>query len=171
MKHRFRIAITNAYGSDTEFQAWLSGLGLHLPGDAPTLAILRTLGSSYVDAAYEHRLKCSRRTGGNDQPLAWPRTGHNGLLPDLIPNPWVIASYRAAYLNGVSPGWSTGTTDIGRITKREKVDVIEREFFAAGEAGSSNAVDGMPSDGMIEGLVAPWLCSDGRRAGNLFRVI
>lgn len=162
---------TAAYGSDDKFEGWLVANGLSLPEDAPSSSVLRALGSSYIDAAYEHKLKCSRRTGGNDQTLAWPRTGHNGLLPDLIPNPWVIASYRAAYLNAVTPGWSTGTTDIGRITKRERVDTIEREFFADGEAGSSNAVDGMPVDGMIEGLVAPWLCSDGRNAGNLFRVI
>lgn len=163
-----------AYGTDTEFQAWLTGQGLTLPvGAVP--ATLRAIGSGYIDAAYEARLSCSSRTGGFNQPLAWPRTGHyvNGLTvpDDLIPQAWVHASYRAAYLEASNPGWATNTTDPSRLTKRERVDVVEREFFAAGENGSSSAAVGMPVDGMIEGLVSPWLCSKTRRMGDLFRVI
>lgn len=163
------------YGDDDGFAAWLAGQGLVLPVAAPTPAVLRQIGSDYVDAAYGHLLMCSQKTGGWEQERAFPRTGHRvggQLLPDdLIPQAWVNASYRAAYLEASNPGWATNTTDPSRLTKREKVDVIEREFFAAGENGQSSAVVGMPVDGMIEGLVSPWLCSNKRRLDSLFKVI
>jgi len=158
-----------AYGTDVDFQSWLDSYGLTVTGN---LSVLRATGSLYVDSAYEHNLQCSKRTGGYDQELAWPRTGHKDIPGDSIPRNWIIASYRAAYLNGAIPGWSTGTRDVSRITKREKVDVIEREFFEEGKAGETLAAPGMPSDGMIEGLVKPLMCPDYKRGTNqLFRVI
>lgn len=164
-----------AYGTDQGFTEWLAAQGLVLPEDAPTAAVLRLIGSNYVDAAYEHMLQCSRRTGGFEQELAWPRTGHriNGqLVPsDLIPPAWINASYRAAYLQATNPGWATNPVDATRITKREKVDVIEREFFSAEDAPGSNVAPGMPSDAMINGMVAAWLCSGARTLNSLFRVI
>lgn len=164
-----------AYGSDTGFLEWLTAQGLSLPsGTNP--AVLRQIGSNYIDAAYEAKLQCSMRTGGFTQELAWPRRGHviNGqtVPDDFIPRPWIEASYRAAYLTAVTPGWSTGGTDPGRLTKRERVDVIEREYFSPTEAADgSNISVGMPFDAFINGLVTPWLCSNTRRAGSLFRVI
>lgn len=163
------------YGDDNGFQAWLTSQGLTLPENAPAPAVLRQIGSDYVDAAYEYALQCSHRTGGFEQERAWPRTGHriNGqLVPsDLIPPAWVTASYRAAYLEALTPGWATGPKDPNRITRREKVDVIEREFFNAADAPGSSAAAGITSDAIINGLVLPWLCSKTRRADTLFRVI
>lgn len=163
-----------AYGTDEGFLAWLSGQGLELP-DGAVPAVLRQIGSAYIDAAYEARLQCSRRAGGFEQELAWPRSGHrvnSQAVPDtLIPPAWVNASYRAAYLEARSPGWATGSTDPNRITKREKVDVIEREFMTAADAGGSASAAGMVADAIINGMVLPWLCSGVRRAENLFRVI
>src|SRR5690606_30890455 len=165
-----------AYGTDQGFQDWLAAQGLTLPDNATAPAVLRQIGSDYVDAAYGYRLTCSRRTGGWEQELEFPRTGHyvNGqLLPsDLIPTAWIHASYRAAYLNAVVPGWSTDQVTPGRITRRERVDTVEREFFSPGESGGQgNAAPGMPVDGIINGLVTPFLCSSGRSANSLFRVV
>lgn len=164
------------YGNDDGFQAWLSSQGLALPEGSPASAVLRQIGSDYVDAAYEHALQCSQRAGGFEQERAWPRAGHriNGqpVPADLIPPAWVNASYRAAYLQATTEdGWATGTNDPNRITRREKVDVIEREFFAPGDAGGSSAAAGMASDAIINGMVLPWLCTKGRSANSLFRVI
>lgn len=163
-----------AYGTDEGFLAWLSGQGLELP-DGAVPAVLRQIGSSYIDAAYEAKLQCSRRAGGFDQELAWPRTGHriNGqAVPDtLTPPAWVNASYRAAYLEAMSPGWATGSTDPNRITKREKADVIEREFMTAADAGGAASAAGIAADALINGMVLPWLCSQGRDLNSLFRVI
>ena len=164
-----------AYGDDQGFNDYLSAQGLTLPPDAPDVSVLRQLGSDYVDAAYGHMLTCSAKTGGWEQELSWPRTSHyiNGqLVPsDLIPRDWVNASYRAGYLNAITPGWSTASVNAARHTKREKVDSIEREFFAADDAAGTNAAPGMASDGVINGMVTPWLCSGVRSANSLFRVI
>ena len=163
------------YGTDEGFTAWLSGQGLSLPVGAPAVAVLRQIGSSYVDAAYGARLACSRKTGGFTQELQWPRTGHviNGetVPDDLIPQAWIDASYRAAYLTAVAPGWATTGTDSTRQTKRERVDTIEREFFAANEAAGSSVSPGAPSDSIVNAMVFPWLCSGVRRLDALFRVI
>lgn len=164
-----------AYGTDQGFLDYMAAQGLTLPVGSPDIEVLRTLGSNYIDAAYEWRLSCSRRSGGFAQELAWPRTSHwiNGqLVPDdLMPAAWVNASYRAGYLNAVTPGWSTASVDSARQTKREKVDVIEREFFSAKEVAGSDAAPGMASDAVINGMVSPWLCSNVRSASSLFRVI
>ncbi len=164
------------YGSNEEFQDWLDSQGLSIPDDAPSLDVLRQIGSDYVDAAYEYMLKCSHRTDPFNQERVWPRTGHyfNGQpVPDnLIPKAWVLASYRAAWLEANNPGWATNPSTPGRITKREKVDVIEREFFSAEEAGGgASAAPGFPTDAVINGLVVPWLCADVRDFNSLFLVI
>jgi hypothetical protein len=164
------------YGTDDGFAAWLSGQGLAIPDDAPAPAVLRQIGSDYVDAAYGHLLMCSQKTGGWEQERAFPRTGHRvggQLLPDdLIPSAWIHASYRAAWLEATNPGWATNPVTPGRITKREQVDVISREFFGPDEVGGgASTAPGFPSDAVINGLVLPWLCSGTRRADSLFRVI
>lgn len=164
------------YGTEQGFTDWLAAQGLTLPPEAPAPAVLMQIGSSYVDAAYGYRLTCSRKTGGWDQELAWPRAGHyvNGqpLPSDLIPQAWINASYRAGYLNAVTPGWSTDQVTPGRITRRERVDVIEREFMTAEQAGGGAATaPGFPSDAIINGLVLPFLCVKGRSAASLFRVV
>lgn len=162
------------YGDDQGFADWLAAQGLTLPTGANP-ATLRAAGSAYVDAAYGYMLTCSRRTGGWAQELEFPRTGHyvNGqLLPsDLVPQSWIYASYRAAYLNAITPGWSTNAVDGSRLTKTEKVDVISREFFAPGDAYISDVAPGMPVDSIINGMVLPFLCSKARRLDSLFMVI
>ena len=163
-----------AYGSDEGLTAWVTAQGLTLPVGA-NLTALRTVGSAYVDGAYEHRLACSSRTGGFTQEMAWPRSGHyiNGqkVPPDLIPPAWINAAYRAAYLQATQPGWATGSTNPNRVTKREKVDVIEREFFAASDTAQADVAAGMNADGVINGMVAIWLCPTTRNPNSLFRVI
>ena len=162
------------YGSDGDFSSWLAVNGLSLPVGAPTPAILRQLGSDYVDAAYEPRLACSARTGGFAQERAWPRAGHvvggEAVPDDLIPLMWINASYRAAYLQAVN-GFAQGGGDPNRLTKREKADVLEREFFAAGEGGAiGNASPGFLVDPMIDGWLSIWLCPDGGE-GFMFAAI
>lgn len=163
-----------AYGTDDGFIEWLAAQGLPPPAGDP--AVLRQIGSNYIDAAYEARLNCSSRAGGFNQLLAWPRKNHkmNGhaVPSDLVPQAWINAAYRAAHLEDMTPGWATKGTDASRQTKRERVDTIEREFFSAADASGTDAAAGMPSDSIINGMVLPWLCKQGLRDPNsLFRVI
>ena len=165
-----------AYGADDGMAAWLASQGLTLPVGAPAPAVLREIGSSYVDAAYGHRLTCSSKTGGVAQGMAWPRKNHtlNGeVVPqDYIPTAWVNAAYRAGYLSAVTPGWATTGADASRLTKREKVEgAVEREFFSQAETAGAASAPGMPSDSIINGLVLPWLCSNVRSAASLLRVV
>lgn len=164
-----------AYGTNDGLEEWVEAQGLELPVGV-SLDALRTVGSSYVDAAYAHRLTCSKKAGGFSQERAWPRSGHyihgQEVPHDFIPQDWVNASYRAAYLQATNPGWATNSVNPNRITRREKVDVIEREFFANGDNGpAADVAAGMPADGVINGLVSTWLCSATRGINNLFRVI
>lgn len=163
------------YGTDSGLIQWLAAQGLELPEGA-NATVLRQIGSHYVDSAYEGRLQCSRRTGGFQQLLAWPRTGHvisGELVPDdLIPDAWVFASYRAAYLEAIQPGWATGTTDPNRVVKRERVEgAVEVEYFGGQETGSSGTGLGFTADAIIGGMLSVWFCSTGRSANSLFFVI
>ena len=163
------------YGTDEGFAFWLAAQGLALPVGAPSPAVLRQIGSNYVDSAYGWKLACSQKAGGFEQILEWPRIGHilNGaeVPSDLIPAAWVNASYRAGYLQAVTPGWATTGTDASRQVKRQKVDTLEREFFSAAESAGTSAAPGMPSDSIINGMVTPLLCSNTRTANSLLRVI
>lgn len=166
----------SAYGTDDGFTAWLAANGLALPSGAPTAAVLRAVGSAYVDALYSPRLTCSAPTGGFSQALAWPRTGAKAnktpVPDDVIPLPWITAAYRAGYLHALNPGWATDSSDPNRVTRREKVDVIEREYFAASEtAGAAKAAPGAATDALIDAMVTPFLCSGKRGFDDLFRVV
>lgn len=161
------------YGDDIAFAGYLAGLGLTLPVGAPAPAVLRQIGSDYLDAAYEHRLACSKRTGGFAQERAWPRTGHSiggeTLPDDLIPPAWVNASYRAAYLQATQPGWAQGGTAPSERVKREKVGPIDTEYFGPAEGAQANAAMGFNVDPLIDGMISVWLCPT--RFGVGFMVI
>lgn len=150
------------YGDDAGFEAWLETMGYELPTDAPDSAVLRARGSLYVDS-YE-KFWTGQRTDGVMQELGWPRTGAtvNCTMPvpdDVIPLAVIAAAYRAAWLEAEAPGilkGSAGTS--GSRVKRQKVDVIEREFFDDGKAEIGSG----PSfiDSQIDGLLSQFVCDD-----------
>lgn len=154
-----------SYGDDSGFTAYLTATGLTLPAGAPSAAILRQRGSSYLDAAYEAMLQCSARTAPLTQERAWPRTGHvtrSGVIVpnNMVPAVWIAASYRAAWLEALTPGWASGSINPNRVTKREKADVLEREFMTPAESGLKGFVDNI--DAAIHGMVSPFLCAHRR---------
>lgn len=150
-----------SYGTDEGFTDWLAEQGHALPDTAPSAAVLRARGSAYVDG-YE-RFWTGQRTGGVMQELGWPRTGATvncttAVPDDVIPPAVVTAAYRAAWLEAETPGTLTGSpASAGARVKRQKVDVIEREFFDDGKA----EVGGGPSfiDSMIDGLLGQFICN------------
>lgn len=150
-----------SYGTDAGFVAWLERQGYELPEGSPSNAILRARGSAYVDG-YESYWT-GQRTGGVMQELGWPRTGAlfkcTGAIPDdVIPPAIVAAAYRAAWLDASSPGILNGPViTTGARVKRQKVDVIEREFFDDGKAG----VGGGPGfiDSAIDGAMQAFICN------------
>lgn len=156
-----------SYGTDQGFQDWLDQYGYTLPVDAPSLAILRARGSAYIDAAYEPQWTGYRTDFGQDN--AWPRTGakYNCVIDvatDIIPAAVITASYRAAYLEAVTPGVLVGPVQSGPRVKRQKVDVIEREFFDDGSAPTGFR------DPTIDGALSNFICAD-EGAGFFFESI
>lgn len=152
-----------AYGDDAGFQAWLTANGYTLPGTAPALAVLRNRGSTWLDATYEP-LWTGVRTDPLVQENAWPRTGATincalAIPSDVIPNAVVVASYRAAYLEGVTDGVLTGPIQSGPRTKREKVDVIEVEYIDDGAIIAGGAAGFV--DPTIDGAMRQFICDDG----------
>ncbi len=149
-----------AYGDDAGFAAYLVEQGYVLPGTAPSPAVLRARGSAYVDG-YEAKWT-GQRTGGVMQELAWPRTSARvnctvAIPDDVIPPAVVNASYRAAWLDAQTPGVLVGpVVTAGSRVKRQKVDVIEREFFDDGKA----IIGGGPSfiDSQIDGMLSAFIC-------------
>jgi hypothetical protein len=149
-----------AYGTDEGFSAWLSEQGYSLPEATPVDAVLRARGSAYVDG-YE-AFWTGYRSGGVLQELGWPRTGATLnctiAVPDNVIPPAVInAAYRAAWLDAQTPGVLGGlVTTPGARVKRQKVDVIEREFFDDGKA----QVGGGPAfiDSIIDGALRQFIC-------------
>lgn len=149
-----------SYGTDQGLTDWLAAQGHELPASAPTPAVLRARGSAYVDG-YE-TYWTGQRSGGVMQELAWPRTGATincttAVPDDVIPPAVVNASYRAAWLEAATPGVLTGSiVTSGARVKRQKVDVIEREFFDDGktEVGSGPAF----IDSIIDGLLGQFIC-------------
>lgn len=149
-----------AYGTDAGFTAWLDEQGYVLPGTAPSPAVLRARGSVYVDG-YE-AYWTGYRTDGVVQELGWPRTDAtvncvHAVPSDIIPPAVVTASYRAAWLEASTPGVLAGpTVSTGERVKRQKVDVIEREFFDDGKAGIGSGPGFI--DSMIDGLLGQFIC-------------
>lgn len=149
------------YGEDGAFAAYLAAQGVTLPSGSPAPAVLRERGSRYIDAVYGSKF-CGSPTGGYEQERAWPRTGAmafgSAIPDDVVPRAVVEASYRAAWLEAETPGWTSATINPNERVKREKVSVIETEYFdaAAGEIG--NGMSNVDAD--IDGSLAPFLCLD-----------
>ena len=149
-----------AYGTDTGFEDWLEARGYTLPG-APDLDVLLNRASAYIDATYEP-LWTGVRVDPVDQELGWPRTGAKvncvtAIADDVIPRAVVQATYRAAYLEGATAGILAPSPTTGPRVKRQKVDVIEREFFDDGAPGVGSARANFV-DPEIDGAMRAFIC-------------
>ena len=148
------------YGTDDGFTSWLASNGYALPVGAPTAAVLRQRGSSYIDATYGPRF-VGQPTGGFTQERAWPRTGavaHGTAVPnDVVPEAVTSASYEAAYQEAVSSGSLTAVGSTAARVKREKVEgAVEVEYQST--FGSKTLAEDMTVVvTSIEGLLAPYL--------------
>lgn len=152
------------YGDDTGFAAYIAALGYTLPSGAPAPAVLRQRGSDYLDALYNAPVdhKAPRFSGYPTDPLvqerAYPRTGAtaygSAIASDIIPTAIINASYAAAWHEANNPGSLAVAASAAGAVKREKVDVIETEYFA----GTGNVTaDATVRISAVEGLVAPFL--------------
>lgn len=149
------------YGDDAGFNAWLAARGYTLPVGAPTVAVLRQIGSDYIDATYGDRFS-GYPTGGVTQERAWGRTNamttNCQAIPEgVIPLAVVNASYAAGYQQALSPGSLTVVTTQEGAIKREKVGQLEVEY-AGPASGSVTTLSPLLSS--VDGLLAPYLRPD-----------
>ena len=149
-----------SYGTDEGLTTWLAAQGYSLPSGAPALAVLRARGSAYVDS-YEPYWT-GQRTGGVMQEAAWPRAGATAncvtaIPDDVTPLAIVTATYRAAWLDASTPGVLAGpVVTLGMRVKRQKVDVIEREFFD--DAAPARRSGPGFVDPLIDALLGAFIC-------------
>jgi hypothetical protein len=144
------------YGDDSGFTAWLAANGYVLPAGAPSPAVLRQRGSTYIDGLYGPRFS-GVPTGGFAQERAWPRTDAcaygssigSGIIPDAV----VQASYFAAYAEAVAPGSLSTTYTPGTAKVLTEVKGIKWEVV--GDASEAGAM--IPVISAVEGLLAPFL--------------
>lgn len=145
------------YGTDAGLTAWLAANGYTLPESAPAPAILRQRASDYIDGLYEARF-IGLRTDPLTQERAWPRTGavaQGVAIPtDAIPGAVERAAYAASLHEANNPGSLSVGISASAAVKREKVDVLETEYFA----GSGDVVaDATVRLSVVDGLLAPFL--------------
>ncbi|MFV1944136.1 DnaT-like ssDNA-binding protein [Pseudomonas luteola] len=132
---------------------------------AKQAALIRA--SAYIDSKYRKKFTSGRwmslfpgtKTGGRGQALEWPRTDAqdyegNKIPSDEIPAEVQQATYEAALRELSSPGSLSPDYVPSKLVKRQKVDVIEREFFEPGELGSAPST---PVVSVIDNLIAPVL--------------
>jgi hypothetical protein len=145
------------YGDDTGFTDWLTANGYSLPDGAPSAAVLRQRGSTYVDGTYGSRF-AGQPAGGVIQEREWPRTGaadRYGMdIPDsTVPQRVIEASYHAAYAEAVTPGSLSTTYTPGTAKVLTEVKGIKWEVVGdATKAGSM-----IPVISAVEGKLAPLL--------------
>lgn len=125
------------YGDDEGFTDWLALRGHTLPAAAATPAILRQRATDYIDAVYGPR-----------------------LIGDQTVDPLLAALETATYVAAWHEANNTGSLSVSAsqagAVKREKVDVIDTEYFE----GSGDALaDGTIRLSLVEGILAPYLRS------------
>lgn len=156
----------DGYGTDQGFLAWLTAMGYALPDDGPTAEVLRLRGSDYLDATYAG--KWTGKPVDPDQDRAWPRVGAKrgctqDIVPDVIPNGIVTASYRAAWIEAQTPGTLDFSQAPGGRIAKQKVGPAERAFHDDGPAAAGSF--GGYLDAGIDGLMQQFICVPDEAAG------
>lgn len=150
-----------AYGSDESMESWLEEMGLTLPSDAAPLAVLRSIGSMFVDGAYGSRF-CGT-VAEPDQDLEWPRVGaYRGSRPlpsDLTPKQIEQAAYFAGYYGANNPEAFFGGGVGAELVKRETVGPLTTEYAVSANMTPDQLAAFMQVQlPYVEGLLSPFLC-------------
>lgn len=135
----------NSYASAVELTTYADARGIVLKGSPEQLLL------SAMDVLESKQYK-SEPLNGNQSTL-FPRMGV--AIPRAIKQAQLMLAVAADSQNLLS-----ATTD--QVTKREKVDSIEVEYFEA-----KDAVNGSPLLTLVNELLAPYLASTGRVAMNV----
>lgn len=148
------------YGTDDQFQAWLTDNGYVLPDGAPVPAVLRQRGSQYIDAVYGDRFVGN--LASFDQERAWPRIGASlrgaSIPSDATPIAVIYASFFAAFEDANNPGSLSATGSAATGILREKVGELEVQYAGAQSDGTAFSIT--PLISTVDGMLAPYLRSE-----------
>lgn len=143
------------YGSDDGLVAYATAKGRTISGDA---AVLRNVGSVYIDGAYGWRFP-GVPIGGAEQDRAWPRIGAvdmygNDIAPDTIPTAVVNASYEAALIEDAKSGALGVVISAAKQLVGIKAGSVDLRY-ATPQSGTSIAAASRPVSTVIEGILLP----------------
>lgn len=145
------------YGTDEQFQQWLTDSGYTLASDAPAPAVLRQRGSQYIDATYGDRF--IGRVVTFDQERAWPRGGasmRGTTIPDnVVPQAVIYASFEAAYQEAKTPNSLSAIGSASGAVIRKKVGELEVQYSGAQSDGTAAFLT--PLISTVDGMLAPYL--------------
>ncbi len=185
------VANANSYISVADANAYFTTTGDTLwTEDADDAAKERALilGAQYMQQKWRLRWKGSRIEA--QQRLDWPRTGvdvpdffdpflKNTFVPvafqntyfipaDVIPQEVIDAQLLLATASLSDDGQSAVSlqTSLGRLTKKEKAAVLEVEYFAPGEGGSSRQTTNYWD---AKQIIQPFLRASSRFTGSVVR--
>lgn len=149
-----------SYVSEEEVRAYAEARGVTLPDGDEAISPMLISAVDYIEAQRARFQGTKTRPG--IQALQWPRTGVtldcSYLLPDDV-IPVELKNAQMALALEVFAGNPLMPSSNGRVVKREKVDVIEREFMTASDLG----LDGLstPSFPAVDALLAPLFAACG----------
>lgn len=158
------LANANSYVSEQEARDYANARGIELPADDGELGAMLLSAMDYLEA--QRGKYQGQKTHPGVQALQWPRTGVildcSYQLPDNV-IPVELKSAQIALAMEVFAGNTLLPSSTGKIVKREKVDVIEREFMTAADMGAG----GMPAPSfpIVDGLLAPLFSACGGSFG------
>jgi DnaT-like ssDNA binding protein len=169
---------SNVYADVATARAYAADRGVALPAADGDVAVLLFQASDYVEA------KRAQYQGAKTWPVAttdpvhvaqamqWPRVGvyidgsEIEFPSDAIPRELVAAQCQAVM--ELHAGRDLMPSSDGRIVKRQKVDVIEKEFFSGTESGTSGVPT--PVFPKVDALLAPLFDGDGQFALSTVRL-
>ncbi len=154
------VANANSYVTLEEYRAFALARGVVVPAVDADAEVQLIEAMDYLEA--QRSKYQGHKTDPAAQLLQFPRTGvvidcNAELGANDIPVELKQAQMRLAM--EVNAGNILMPTSDGRVVKREKVDVIEREFMTGGDNGNSGLP--MPSFPAVDALLAPLFAACG----------
>lgn len=161
-----------AYGSDAAFEAFIMELGLSLPASPPTSAMMRQLGSLYVDGTYGKDF--TGTVVSPTQENEWPRIGaFRGSTPlssSDIPTPVEQAAYFAGWYAGTNPDAFFTAGTMTEVVKRETVGPLTTEYAVSNLSAEELASALVVKIPFVDGLLSAFLIDRSVSAIGIYSV-
>jgi len=154
----------NSYATAAETIAYAEARGILPPDDEELVTAALISAMDYLEA--QRSKYQGRKTYPAIQALQWPRTGVTLDCSYLLPSDVIPVELKAAQMAlslEVFAGNSLMPSSDGRVVKREKLDVIEREFMTPKDLGMGGLYS--PSFPIVDGLLAPLFAACGGGVG------